>query len=160
MSKRLGLFNIAVGGICTLASVLNFSSYTKKEAGLEVDLLRGTSDYLQQYQGETPKDAFEYAQRTFAIVGRNDAFSKDVNKLERELQEISTQIEESETKTSSFYQPISVYQPILKNIGEKIDGILDDKERSKSHLLLGGVMGFFALSNFGFGAYHLGRRED
>jgi hypothetical protein len=152
MAKGLGIFNIVAGGICTLASVLHFSNYATKEAGPEVDLLRGTSAYVQQYQGETPKDALEYAQRTLAIVGRNDAFSEDASKLEKELQEISTQIGESKTP--------SVYQPVLKNIGEKIDDVLDDKARDKGSLPWGVGMGALALLNFGLGAYNLGRRED
>jgi hypothetical protein len=152
MVKGLAIYNIVAGGLCTLASVFNFSDYATKEAGLEVDLLRGTSAYVQQHQGETPKDALEYAQRTLAIVGKNDAFSEDVSKLEKELQEISIQIGESKTP--------SVYQPVLKNVGEKIDDILDDKARKGVSLLLGIVTGATALLNFGAVAYKLIIRED
>ena len=152
MAKKLGISYIVVGGFCSLASVINLSNYTIGEAGPEVDLLRGTSAYVQQYQGETPKDALEYAQRTLAIVGRNDAFSEDASKLEKELQEISTQIGEFKTP--------GVYQPVLKNIGEKIEDVLNDKARSEVHLFGGIMTGTLALWSFGLGAHHLGRRED
>ena len=155
MAEGLGIFHTVAGGICSLASVLLFSNYTTKEAGFEVDLLRGTSAYVQQYQGETPKDALEYAQRTLAIVGRNDAFSEDANKLEKELQKISTQIGEFKTP--------SVYQPVLKNVGEKIDDVLDDRDdkaRIKGGLLMGIACIPLALLNFGVATYHLSRRKD
>ena len=143
MAKKLGISYIVVGGFCSLASVINLSNYTIGEAGPEVDLLRGTSAYVQQYQGETPKDALEYAQRTLAIVGRNDAFSEDANKLEKELQKISTQIGEFKTP--------SVYQPVLKNVGEKIDDVLGDKARSEGSLLCceGGCGNRYISGHFG-----------
>lgn len=152
MTKKLGTPNIVIGGICSLASVLHFSNYIAKEAGPEVDLLRETSAYVQQYQGETPKDVLKYAQKTLAIVGRNDAFSEDTSKLEKELQDIKVQIEESKNQ--------SIYPQDLKNIGGKINDILDDKARSKWSLPCGVVMGALALIYFRKGIYNLCRQKD
>jgi len=152
MAKGMGVSFIVAGGIWALASVFNLSNYATKETGPEIDLLRGTSAYVQQYRGETPKEALEYTQRTLAIVGKNDAFSEDASKLEKELQEISTQIGESKTP--------SVYQPVLKNVGEKINKVLDDKSGNEASLPIGLGLGALALLNFGVGAYHLSRRKD
>ena len=143
---------MAAGIVCTFASIFNFTNYATKESWPEVDLLRGTSAYLQSYQGETPKDALDYAQRTLAIVRKNEAFGEDAGKLEKELQEISTQIRESKTQ--------SVYQPVLENIGEKIDDVLNDKARSAGSLPFGIATGALALLNFGLSAHSFCRKEE
>lgn len=152
MSKGLGIFNIFAGGICTLASILNFTNYATKESGPEVDLLRGTSAYVQQYDGESPKDVLEYVQRTLAIAGKNESFREGVGKLETQIVEISSQIGDSKTP--------SVYRPVLKNVGEEMKKVVDEKAQKSGALPWGIGLAGLALLNFGMGAYNFGKRDD
>lgn len=139
----LSLGAALVGGISAIPSL---SRYCVKEAGLEVDLLRGTSAYLNTYSGESPKEAIEYAQETIKIAGKNEILREDISKLEKEIQDIS-KIEEFPSAT--------IYEPILKSVGEKIDNILKDKARKESDLYLGVGLTMLALLNLGFGINNL-----
>ena len=151
MSKVIGTFSVVAGLICSLGSISNFTNYATKEKGFEVELLRGSSAYVQQYEGESPKEPLAYLQTTMDIAKRNNAFQERVSELEKEVQEVSTQIGESKSPM--------VYKPVLKNVGEKVDAIVRAKAVKSYTILFGIGLAGLSLINFGIGAYNFSKRN-
>ncbi|RME53340.1 hypothetical protein D6783_02155 [Candidatus Woesearchaeota archaeon] len=139
-----------LSGVAALACAGWFASdYVRREAGPEVEFLRAASAYLQEYQGETPKEAIDFTLRTLQLVEQNDAFKKDVSALEKELLEIRDQIGESR-------RPY-IFRPVLDNVEEQIERMLKDKARPEEPLypVCLGLLGAIGLGQMGFGSYVL-----
>ncbi len=135
ITKRLGV----VAGTCfAVASALNFVSYYSKPVIPEAELLKSTAAYVQRYEGESPKEAIQYAQDTLKIAQRNNALLEDVKGLEKELVGISEGIGESKN-------PV-VYRPVLKEFGSNIEKIADKNSRSSWALWVGILHGVASLA--------------
>lgn len=109
--------DIAIGatlGILSLNFLCNFA--TRKVDSYESNLLKGTAQYLQAFDGKNPKEALNYTLQTLDIT-RN--FQKEkISTLEREVTEINSQIGESSQ---------AVYKPAFENIAKKIENASDKK---------------------------------
>ena len=152
MAKVLGLFQFAIGGICGLASGLHTFDYVTKEGGYEVDLLRGASAYVQEYDGETPKEPLEYVNNTFNVVRNNQAFKQPISELEIEVSKISEQIGDSTNP--------SVYKPVLNEVSSKISKVVNDKAGSRGDLPWALWFGTLALVNVRLGFTNYSGKND
>lgn len=153
MKKHPLGWGAGVGIICAMTSLLTFRDYvaTRKPI-MELDLLRGASAYVQQYNGESPKEALEYAQKTLAIAGKNKSFKPYAEMLEARVAEISSQIGESSTP--------DVYRPVLRNISAEIAGVVQDEEaRLRRFLPIGVITGIGALSILGMNVHELEKKR-
>lgn len=152
MGKAFGIFSVVAGAICTLGSILHFTDYATKQKGYEVDLLRGSSALVQKYEGSSPKEPLAYLQRTIETVKQNTVFQESVGELEKEVQEVSTQIGESNNPM--------IYKPVLKNIGDNIDAILKEKAADSGDVTWGIGLASLALINFGLGINNFVKRDN
>lgn len=112
--NKLGLI---AGTVLLAVSAIKWGYYLGKPNVPEMDLLRGTSAYLQQYSEQNPAEALDYTQRTLEIVARNNPNLQGISDLEKEISQISSDIQRSSN--------ISVYLPILNSAGEKMRTIAD-----------------------------------
>ena len=130
--------NIVVAVFAGLLSMNYFTDYTTKKVGnYEAQLLRGTAAYVEKYDGESPKDALGYAQRTLEIVRATNFEQQKVRQLEDEVYEIKAQLDGSISK--------NVYKPVLESIGKKIEKVGTKKEKANFKVFIGGIWGTCAL---------------
>ena len=154
MVKRKGImFGAACAALAVGCGVLASlgdkdynAEYNPEQLKLDYALLNGTSAYIQQYQEKTPKDAFEYIQKTLSVVKKNKAFMEKAGKLESEVQRASSEIGNLENP--------EVYRPVLKNINGKIKKMYNNNPAKESVFSLAGtvIIGFISasLSLYGF----------
>jgi hypothetical protein len=116
MVKKLEL---AAGILFGVGSALRFTFYFSKPNMPEMDLLRCASAYVQQYDGQNPREALDYAQRTLQVVAQENP---EISELEKELSQVNEEIGTSQNR--------SIDQPVLESIGEKMEDISDKNSRS------------------------------
>ena len=76
--------DIVVGAGMGLISALFFSTYALENVETyESNLLRGTGSYIQQYEGVKPREALDYAIRTFEIT--REFQPEQISSLEKEV---------------------------------------------------------------------------
>lgn len=133
--EKLGLI---AGTILMAASAIKLGCYFGKPNVPEMDLLRGTSAYLQQYSQQNPSEALDYTLRTLEIVGRNNSSIQGISDLEKELSQISSSI--------GITTQISVHLPALNSAVEKMKNIADKNARNSSNLWEGIFTGLLAIT--------------
>jgi hypothetical protein len=128
--------NIVAGIGMGALSALNFGLYaTNTVTSYESQLLRGTAGYVRQYEGQNPKEALDYAQKTLKLT---EQFQPEkIGALEKELSEISTQIGETPSP--------NVYKPVLSSVGEKIEDASNKKTKSTMSVVAGGICALASL---------------
>jgi hypothetical protein len=152
MSTSSWKFSLSIGILCGFTSFLNLYNSAVREEGSEIDLLRGTSAYVKQYKGESPRAALDYTQTTLEIVKCNENLRESANKLEKEVKDINSQIGDSKNP--------GVYAPVLQDVGAKIDGILKDKARSPESLPFGVLCGACGLISLGLAAKQFQEKQN
>ncbi len=137
MNKKWNKLNLLSSVLFGISSALSFADYTRLEA-YETKLLRGAAAYVQHYDGRNPKEVLGYAKATLNIAGKNKKYqNQSLSDLEKELSEIHEKIEDSSIQ--------GIYKPVLRSVGEKIEGVTDDRSWN---LLIGLLYGVTSLAFF------------
>src|SRR3989344_4793673 len=130
-----------IAGMCFgIASALQFASYYGKPNINEADLLRSTATYIQQYEGQNPREVGDYAQITLRVAAQENPGVPEISKLEKELTSIIEEIGNSQNR--------SIYRPLLTHLGEKMEHISDENSRSSWTLLAGILSGVASVIGF------------
>ena len=134
MPKSNILLGIAMGGI----SMASFGGYlTKKVESYESRLLRGTAEYIRQYEGETPRQALDFVSRTLEITRQFQP--EQIGALEIEVFEINSQIGETSSPR--------IYKPVLVGISERIEDASEKRDNGIGGLfMVGAVSSLLSLS--------------
>ena len=135
MIKEVYLF---IGILAGVTSGLNFGNYYNRRVDTyEVKLLRGAADYFQNYKGNNPKEALDYAQRTLKIAEQTNFQPEKVSELEREVSIAIEQVGESST----------IYKPVLNDIGKKFEDASIVKKKKTTDLVaaISGAVGCILL---------------
>lgn len=128
----IAAFFALVGGINSATYIKTQSNNLLKSH--ENDLLSGASAYIEQYEGENPKEVLNYAKQTLEIVARNkDIPSEEISKLEQEISTINEEISDSP----------EIYKPVLNSTGKKLQDLQSKYSKDNlGHLISAICFGF------------------
>jgi hypothetical protein len=132
---------VMYGAVFLIASAGNFFIYNSKPYMPEMDLIKGASAYIQQYDGDKPSDAIVFAKQTLDIAARKNPDIKGISDLEKEISLIN--LDQGNTAN-----PV-IYKPVLKSVGDKMELIADKNPRQEWDLyfsFFAAGMGFAILS--------------
>ena len=133
MSRRTNLYASA---LFVLSSVLYFGIYTRGYNDEEVELLRSTADYIEDYDGEDANAAFDRINSTLdEVTGSNHSLIRQANQLERYVSYVECEV-----------RPTESYEPVLNYVGRTLENLAQNFEQDSNDLWLGFACGLLALS--------------
>jgi hypothetical protein len=116
---------------------LYFGCYYGKQNAPGMDMLKGTSAYVQQYKGENPSEALNYAKLTLELVGKKNPNLQKITYLEEEIYKINDEIGNSTNP--------NIYKPVLLNVGNKMKGIVRDNTRYQGYFWIALLCGLVSI---------------
>ncbi len=139
-------FHLVMAGLWATASIFSGVSYGTKPHTPELQMMKATAEYIQEYKGgntaeRNPMDALKKAQEAIKIVGEGDVKVEGLSKLEKDTLSLASSMD---SKT-----PPQMYGPALKQLGEKMEDVADPYMRSNFSLVNATLQGSLALFNLG-----------
>ncbi|MEK6858448.1 MAG: hypothetical protein AABX53_00880 [Nanoarchaeota archaeon] len=142
---------LTIGTIFGIASALQFTAYFSKPNIPEMGLLRSASTYIRQYDGQNPREALDYIQRTLQVIAKKNPEIQEISELEKGLSQVNEEIGTSQNRM--------VYQPVLKSIGDKMRDASEKNSRN-SWTLWAGILNGAASLTYLTNPYNWRRKKD
>lgn len=140
--RTLSNVGFAIGSLNVAMSTVNMGFYFSRPAD-QIEALEKASAYLQQYEGENPQDALDYAQQRLAVVNKEEI--PRLSELERGITTVRNQVGNNSIAN----------QRLLDNLGELIEYTAEHYDGGMN-LLAGAVE--IPVAGLVFGAAYLFRK--
>jgi|SRR3989344_2818016 len=134
MEKYPALSLLSLGLANAVTSSFYFSKYLSEKDIHGRDILKGASAYIREYKEDNPQEVFNYVKKSIEITSKlNDYKIEEISDLEKEVISASEEIGSTKSKT--------LYEPVLQGIDNKIEVILNIKEKNLGSLIAGTLSG-------------------